>query len=139
MVYLTHPPTSESRTTGIAAMSQNHPATPTRTKSKRTARRPSLTRPAPLPLRFEALEDRSVPSFSFPLTGGFWGEFGPRNIAIQPSQAGQPGQGTSSPGNLASSGRIAQVAPDPTDFKTFYAASAGGGVWKTTDSGTTWT
>ncbi|MDE3198797.1 MAG: hypothetical protein KGN84_20785, partial [Acidobacteriota bacterium] len=37
------------------------------------------------------------------------------------------------------SGRIAGVAVDPTDSSTIYIAAAGGGVWKTTDGGATWT
>ncbi len=37
------------------------------------------------------------------------------------------------------SGRIADVAIDPTDRATWYVAAGSGGVWKTTDNGTTWT
>ena len=37
------------------------------------------------------------------------------------------------------SGRVAGIAVDPTDPNTIYVAAAGGGVWKTTDGGTTWT
>jgi len=33
------------------------------------------------------------------------------------------------------SGRVAGIAVDPTDSNTFYSASAGGGVWKTTNGG----
>ncbi|HTY59980.1 MAG TPA: hypothetical protein VMF59_14255, partial [Bacteroidota bacterium] len=35
------------------------------------------------------------------------------------------------------SGRTNSIAFHPTDTLTFYIASAGGGVWKTTDGGTT--
>jgi hypothetical protein len=42
------------------------------------------------------------------------------------------------PGAAAVSGRVTGVATDPTDANTIYIASAGGGVWKTTDGGTTW-
>ncbi|HVK13119.1 MAG TPA: SdrD B-like domain-containing protein, partial [Gemmataceae bacterium] len=107
------------------------------TQSRASCRR-SLTRPAPLPLRFEALEDRSLPSFSFPINGGDWREFGPRNIAPQPSHSAEPGQSTNTPGNLASSGRIADIAADPNNINVFYVATASGGVWKTTDYGETW-
>ena len=31
------------------------------------------------------------------------------------------------------------IVPHPTDAKTYYAASASGGVWKTIDGGTNWT
>jgi photosystem II stability/assembly factor-like uncharacterized protein len=36
-------------------------------------------------------------------------------------------------------GRVADVAFDPSNPDVFYAASGGGGVWKTTNGGTTWT
>jgi photosystem II stability/assembly factor-like uncharacterized protein len=36
------------------------------------------------------------------------------------------------------SGRVAAVAADPHDANTVYIAAAGGGVWKTTDGGTSW-
>jgi photosystem II stability/assembly factor-like uncharacterized protein len=35
-------------------------------------------------------------------------------------------------------GRIADLAIHPTDFSTWYVAVGSGGVWKTTNSGTTW-
>ena len=37
------------------------------------------------------------------------------------------------------SGRVAAVAVDPTNTNIVYAGAAQGGVWKTTDGGTTWT
>jgi photosystem II stability/assembly factor-like uncharacterized protein len=36
------------------------------------------------------------------------------------------------------SGRIVGIAPSPTDPNTIYIAAASGGVWKTTDGGSTW-
>ncbi len=36
------------------------------------------------------------------------------------------------------SGRISDIAKDPTDAATWYVAVASGGVWKTVNSGTTW-
>ncbi len=39
----------------------------------------------------------------------------------------------------AVSGREAAIAVDPTDSNTFYVAAAGGGVWKTTDGGSSYT
>jgi photosystem II stability/assembly factor-like uncharacterized protein len=42
-------------------------------------------------------------------------------------------------GNTNASGRVAQVVVDPTDPNTAYAATAGGGVWQTSDGGATWT
>jgi uncharacterized repeat protein (TIGR01451 family) len=43
------------------------------------------------------------------------------------------------PGGGPVSGRITGVAADPTNPNTIYVAAAGGGVWKTTNGGTTWT
>ena len=37
------------------------------------------------------------------------------------------------------SGRIADIALHPTNFNTWYVAVGSGGVWKTENSGTTWT
>jgi hypothetical protein len=36
------------------------------------------------------------------------------------------------------SGRITGIAAHPTGVSTIYVAAAGGGVWKTTDGGSTW-
>jgi hypothetical protein len=40
---------------------------------------------------------------------------------------------------LVSSGRVTAVAVDPTNNNVVYAGAAGGGIWKTTDGGGTWT
>lgn len=37
------------------------------------------------------------------------------------------------------SGRINTIVPHPTDANTLYVAASGGGVWKTTNAGATWT
>jgi photosystem II stability/assembly factor-like uncharacterized protein len=42
-------------------------------------------------------------------------------------------------GPALTSGRIAALAVQPKDHSTFYVAAASGGVWKTTNAGTTWT
>ncbi len=41
-------------------------------------------------------------------------------------------------GPAVTSGRVLDVAVNPNDIHEFYIASAGGNVWKTTNSGTTW-
>lgn len=41
-------------------------------------------------------------------------------------------------GNANASGRVVSIAPHPTDANTVYIASASGGVWKTTNGGSTW-
>ncbi|MGE5732722.1 MAG: hypothetical protein ACM37U_12315, partial [Gemmatimonas sp.] len=42
-------------------------------------------------------------------------------------------------GPALTSGRVADVVVDPTDKSTWYVASAAGGVWKTTNAGTSFT
>jgi len=46
--------------------------------------------------------------------------------------------GGQDPGNGPVTGRIAAIAADPSDANIIYIAAAGGGVWKTTDGGTSW-
>jgi len=41
-------------------------------------------------------------------------------------------------GPALTSGRIADLAVDPADSRIWWVAAASGGVWKTTNSGTTW-
>jgi photosystem II stability/assembly factor-like uncharacterized protein len=50
-----------------------------------------------------------------------------------------PINGGQVPGGGAVTGRIDGLAADPTNANTIFIAAAGGGVWKTTDGGTTWT
>src|SRR5437879_6794879 len=57
-----------------------------------------------------------------------WTAIGPAPLNSAPA-----GYGT---GNV--SGRITAIAANPTDANTIYVAPAGGGVWKTTNGGTTW-
>jgi photosystem II stability/assembly factor-like uncharacterized protein len=42
-------------------------------------------------------------------------------------------------GPAVTSGRVVDIAVDPTDRATYYVASASGGVWRTDNDGTTWT
>ena len=41
-------------------------------------------------------------------------------------------------GPAVASGRIADIAIDPTDRSVWYVGASSGGVWKTTNAGTTW-
>src|SRR5437660_7593298 len=77
------------------------------------------TRTRGVPPRLEMLEDRTLLAT--------WMPKGPAPIL-----------GSSAPGGDPSSGRITGLAADPTDPDTIYIATAGGGVWKTTDGGTQW-
>ncbi len=63
---------------------------------------------------------------------------------LQSDTAGRPSGGPfggvrfRSIGPALTSGRISDIAVHPTDPKTWYVAVASGGVWKTTNAGTTW-
>ena len=61
------------------------------------------------------------------------------DTAPTPSSQLLSGLNLRSIGPAVRSGRIADVAIDPTDQSTWYVAAASGNVWKTTNSGTTWT
>ena len=74
------------------------------------------------------LEDRTLMSVNFPLTTSSWTAIGPAPIVN-----GQV------PGAGPVSGRIAGIATSPTDPGTYYIAAAGGGVWKSTNAGVSWT
>ena len=78
-------------------------------------------------LGVEMLEERYLLSTSVPVTSN-WTFMGPAPILN--------GQ---TPGAEPVTGRIAAIAAHPTDANTIYVAAAGGGVWKTTDGGTSWT
>lgn len=70
-------------------------------------------------------------------------------LAQEPEKKGKSGDGPPSPsfaglrlrsiGPALTSGRIVGFAMHPHDRATYYTAAASGGVWKTTNAGTTWT
>jgi hypothetical protein len=75
----------------------------------------------------EQFEDRSLPSSSIPLNGLTWTHMGPAPI-LNGQAAGNP----------SSTGRLNGLAVDPSDPNVMYAASATGGIWRTSDGGLTW-
>lgn len=92
-----------------------------------SARRKRTRRASAFWSRLEELERRVVLSSSLPLDSLIWADLGPAPITN-----GQiPGAGNVS-------GRITGLSADPRDPNVIYAASAGGGVWKTINGGTTW-
>ena len=60
------------------------------------------------------------------LGGGAWTSLGPKPITQNGTY-----------GNV--SGRVSAIAVDPNNHSVIYAGTAGGGVWKTSDGGVTWT
>jgi photosystem II stability/assembly factor-like uncharacterized protein len=60
---------------------------------------------------------------------GVWKEVGPRRI---------PDQKTYGANRVDVSGRVSSIAIDPNDPAHILLAAAGGGIWETRDSGTTW-
>jgi len=72
--------------------------------------------PVPAPPRSAA------PALAPPLSSTNWSDIGPEPLnALNPF-----------------SGRITGIAADPTEGNVIYVTAAGGGVWKTTNRGTSW-
>src|ERR1043166_4245128 len=67
---------------------------------------------------------------ALPVSGDSWVNIGPA-----PTQNGQIGATQST---RAVSGRVQAVAVDPTNNRHWLIGAAQGGVWETTDAGTTW-
>jgi hypothetical protein len=80
-------------------------------------------------LDFEPLEARWLLSASIPLSTTAWTALGPAPIVS--------GIGVV-PGN-PNTGRVESLATDPTNSNIIYVATAGGGVWKTSNAGSSWT
>jgi hypothetical protein len=74
-------------------------------------------------LLLEQLESREMLSAS-----AVWTAIGPAPIVADAHYAGP----------LALSGRVTGIATDAQDVNTIFVATAGGGVWKTSDGGTGW-
>jgi SdrD B-like domain/FG-GAP-like repeat/FG-GAP repeat len=78
-------------------------------------------------MRLERLESRDVPSTTIPLQGVNWTQMGP-----QPILNGE------APGRPASTGQFSSVSVDSTNPNLLFAASAVGGIWTSSNGGTTW-
>jgi photosystem II stability/assembly factor-like uncharacterized protein len=57
-----------------------------------------------------------------------WTNIGPAPITADPTAESTP-----------DTGRVTGITAHPTDANTIYVAASGGGVWKTTNGGTSWT
>jgi hypothetical protein len=91
--------------------------------SPKQRRRRRSARSTTLGLSLERLEDRAL----LAVNATTWTAVGPAPI----NNGLVPGSGTVS-------GRITTIAADPTNANTIYVGGADGGVWKTTNGGTTW-
>jgi photosystem II stability/assembly factor-like uncharacterized protein len=85
---------------------------------------PSRDRSLRLRVLTEGQPTRTFPGSTFrnlttraPVSGTNWENLGPTNFA----------------------GRVSSLAVDPTNDSVIYRGTAGGGLWKSTDGGTTWT
>jgi photosystem II stability/assembly factor-like uncharacterized protein len=67
--------------------------------------------------KFPGATFRMMRPTSHPIAGTSWHNLGPTNFA----------------------GRVSALAVDPTSSSVIYRGTAGGGLWKSTDGGTTWT
>jgi hypothetical protein len=72
--------------------------------------------------------DLKMPAPSLALNTTTWTPIGPAPVTLG-----------GVPGSQPVSGRIAAIATDPTNANIIYVGAWGGGVWKTTDGGSTWT
>lgn len=66
-----------------------------------------------------------------PVPGNTWANIGPTNATVIKN-------GSSTLNNVADSGRPVEIIVDPSNVNTIYLATAGGGLWKTTDGGVSW-
>ena len=85
------------------------------------------SRPEPVPSsgsRTSTLGPMVLPPTLSPTT---WTNIGPAPMTADPKAEAQP-----------SAGRVQGIAADPANANTIFIATSGGGVWKTTDGGTTW-
>jgi len=87
-------------------------------------------------MTFSAFENLKKQGFGNNMrTNGYWQELGPDSWTNNPDPYPSTTQGGWLPGN----GRINEIAFHPTNANIFYVGAAGGGLWKTTDGGSTWT
>jgi len=88
-------------------------------RKPRAAKPPAKARPAPI---------SQAPVQG--LSQSAWTDIGPAPLSGSPQDIS---------GTQLLSGRVTGIAVDPTDSNTIFLAAAGGGVWMTSDGGTTWT
>ncbi len=82
----------------------------------------------------EALEPRLVMSSSIPANDRTWTPLGPSPILNAAPQV----VGSTNPDANNVTGQVNSVSVDPNNPNIVYLGSPGGGVWKSTDGGTTW-
>jgi hypothetical protein len=128
------PPSSKHR----AGPSSTYTSTPARVPNQLLHRHPTLPQTSVGP----AVISRALPEAprsAAAAVGGAWSFIGPKPLVNEKYCCTNtvPPQPISTYGNAG--GRITSLVTDPTNAAVLYAGSAGGGIWKTTDSGSTWT
>src|SRR5581483_8997071 len=118
---------------GIAMRYRNAKASWVMRKSSRGPRPPRRVPRYSSPA-IEHLEARVVLS----LSTATWTDIGPGSSTLTSGQVEAPIANGQIPGGGAVSGRVTGIAADPTNASIIYLATAGGGVWKTTDGGSNW-
>jgi hypothetical protein len=74
-----------------------------------------------------------------PPVGGSWTSLGPQPITAETNLCTSPPNYTICATYGKASGRITSLVVNPTNKAIVYAGAAGGGVWRSSDSGATWT
>jgi len=74
-----------------------------------------------------------------PVIPATWTALGANPIVNEVSLCGQPPSTTPCGSYGNASGRVASLVVDPTNAQVVYAGSAGGGVWKSSNGGGSWT
>jgi hypothetical protein len=113
-----------------------------RTPFSRKAR-PTVTRPRARPrarLHLEALEERELLAINLP-GDPIWTPAGPGPTNFGTARLNTANINLASNGTQAdlAGGAINAVAVDPNNSATLLAGAAGGGIWRSTDNGASWT
>ncbi|TMD81981.1 MAG: hypothetical protein E6I78_14365, partial [Chloroflexi bacterium] len=127
------PPSSRQ----LASPSSAYKAVPARVPSRLIHQHQTLSRgtapPPDVPRTLPAIRSAAA------AVGGAWSFIGPKPVvnATNCCTNTAPPQPWAVYGNVG--GRITSLVTDPNNAAVVYAGTAGGGVWKTTNSGSTWT
>jgi Fibronectin type III domain len=126
-------PVSAGSASGARAFAQVKPAAPTQASRHALPgerQKPAVSTSGRAATGLAPTAPRAATRAALPAVGSAWTSLGPKPI-VPPAQVN-----AYTYGNV--SGRVTSLAVDPSNAAVVYLGSAGGGVWKTTDSGATW-